>query len=282
MKLQDIYIRDPYVLAYDGVYYMYGKTKVDELNFYVYTSKNLTEWSTPKKVFTPPADFWADRDFWAPEVHIYNGKFYMLASFKSENHCRGTQILVSDKPDGEFELLTDKPITPQAWECLDGTLYVDKKGKPHMIFCHEWTQIGDGTVCEIELSKDLKTSVTQPRVLWHASDKHGVINAVENIESKVTDGPFLYRTGNGDLICIWSSFNKNGYAELISRSDNGDIDGNWSIDETPLFEKNGGHGMIFETFEGKHMFVMHSPNENPNERAVMYRLSDDKFELTED
>jgi len=272
MNLKEIYIRDPYIFPHNGTYYMYGKTTEKETGFWVYKSRELIEWSTPEKVFTPPDDFWADRDFWAPEVHEYKGKFYMFASFKAENRCRATQILVSDAPDGQFVPLTDAPITPTEWECLDGTLYVDKKGKPHIIFCHEWAQIGDGTICEIELSEDLKTRVSEPRILWKASDHKDVVDAVVGTESKVTDGPFVYRLVNGELICIWSSFNKNGYMELVSRSDNGDIDGNWTIDEKPLSAQHGGHGMIFNTFDDKTMFVMHCPNESPNERAVIREL----------
>ncbi len=84
MKLNEIYIRDPYILPYEGSYYLYGKTAGENTEFVVYISKDLDEWTEPKKVFTPDKDFWADRDFWAPEVHMYKGKFYMFASFKSE------------------------------------------------------------------------------------------------------------------------------------------------------------------------------------------------------
>ena len=269
MKLSEIYIRDPYILSYEGIYYMYGKKEWNELCLWVYRSKDLTEWSEPEKIFTPPVDFWADRDFWAPEVHIYNGKFYMFVSFKAENKCRATQILVADAPDGQFIPLTDEPITPSDWECLDGTLYIDKKGQPHIVFCHEWEQTGDGTVCEMTLSEDLKRAVTKPRVLWKASDYKDVVDALKGRKSLVTDGPFMFRTPKNELVCIWSSFGKNGYMELVSRSDNGDIDGNWRVDQKPISQEHGGHGMIFKTFEGKTMFVMHCPNDHPNERAVI-------------
>ena len=270
MKLNEINIRDPYILAYNNTYYMYGTT--GGTSFCVYKSKDLINWTAPKLVFVPPYEFWATEDFWAPEVHEYCGKFYMFATFKAPKRCRATQILVSDVPDGEFVPLTDEATTPADWECLDGTLYIDKKGKPHIVFCHEWQQIGDGTVCEMELSEDLKTVVSEPRVLWRASDHMDVVDVTNEKESKVTDGPFFYRMRNGELTCIWSSFNKNGYMELISRSDNGDIDGNWSADEKPLSAQHGGHGMIFRTFEGKSMFVMHHPNDYPNERAVIFEL----------
>lgn len=276
MLLKDIYIRDPFILPYEGVYYMYGKQKLNLHGFCVYKSTDLVNWSEAKTVFTPPTDFWADRDFWAPEVHFYKGKFYMFASFKAEDKCRATQILVADKPDGDFVPLTNKPITPPDWECLDGTLYVDKKGKPHIVFCHEWIQIVNGTVCELELTEDLKEAVGEPRLLWSATDHPDVIKG----DGYVTDGPFLHRLENGELICIWSSFNKNGYMEIISRSDNGDIDGNWTADKKPLSAEKGGHGMIFKTFDGRKMFVMHCPNNDPDERAVLHEIVENGSEIS--
>ena len=279
MKLCDIYIRDPYILPHNGIYYMYGKKEENETSFWVYKSKDLENWIEPELVFVPPLGFWADRHFWAPEVHQYKNKFYMFASFKSEFVHRGTQIMVSDKPDGQFVPLTEKPVTPSDWECLDGTLYIDKKGKPHIVFCHEWTQIGDGTICEMELSEDLKTAISLPRVLWKASDHKDIIDIIKDKESKITDGPFIYRLKNGELICIWSSFNKNGYMELISRSNNQDIDGTWTVDTVPLSAQGGGHGMIFETFSGETMFVMHCPNTATKERAVLTKIHQHDFEI---
>ncbi|MBQ3425749.1 MAG: family 43 glycosylhydrolase [Clostridia bacterium] len=280
MQLKDIYIRDPYIFPYCGVYYMYGKERADAVCFCVYKSRDLKEWDKSLKVFVPPAGFWATEDYWAPEVHEYKGRFYMFASFKAPSRCRATQILVSDAPDGCFVPLTDHPVTPPEWECLDGTLYTDKNGRPHIVFCHEWTQIGNGTVCEMELSADLKTAVSTPRLLWSASDYSGVVDARNDTVSKVTDGPFLHRLKSGELIAIWSSFNKNGYAVLIARSDNGDVDGIWTVDSESLIDINGGHGMVFNTFSGKTMLVMHRPNENPYERAVLLELKEDNGRLS--
>ena len=285
MKLNEINIRDPYVLPYQGKYYMYG-TRVgapEEGNawgkqegFDVYISKDLEEWSEPVPVFEKNPQFWGTMHYWAPEVHLYNGKFYMLASFKSEDACRGTHILVADQPDGSFVPLTEEPATPKDWECLDGTLYIDKKGNPHMVFCHEWLQIGDGTVCEVELSKDLTTVVSEVRTLWKATDYPGVKSVSKRKEGYVTDGPFLYRCENDTLICIWSSLLDTGYSELAAVSDNGDIDGNWTVLSKPIYSEDGGHGMIFEDFEGNIRFVMHRPNTATLERPVFLDINIDE------
>ena len=226
MKLDEINIRDPFILPYCKKYYMYG-TRVgdpadggwgEQAGFDVYISEDLENWSEPKSVFEKTDDFWGEKEFWAPEVHFYNGRFYMFATFKADGKCRATHILAADNPDDVFVPVSKESATPADWECLDGSLYVDKNGEPHIVFCHEWLQIGDGTVCEIQLSKDLSEPVSAPRVLWRASDYKDVKSVTEKEGDFVTDGPFLIRDKNDDLFCIWSTFNKDGYTELISKS----------------------------------------------------------------
>lgn len=252
----------------DGKYYMYGTNgmhafgKGDVLN--VYTSTDLVEWSDPHVVFKPDDNFWADLDFWAPEVHKYNGKYYMFVSFNSNTKHRGTQILVSESPTGPFVPITEYPVTPAEWECLDGTLYVED-GVPYMIFCHEWTQAKNGEVCVIQLSEDLTNAVGEPFLLFRATDLP-VVKSVKDDDCFVTDGPFIYRHSNGHLLMIWSSFGEKGYCEAIAYSESGKISGPWKQCDRLLFEKDGGHGMIFKDKENNLKFVMHSPNHNPDER----------------
>lgn len=280
MKLHEINIRDPFILPYEGKYFLYGSrvgkpyeghTWGDQTGFDVYVSLDLENWEGPTAVFEKNDDFWAERDFWAPEVHFHKGRFYLFASFFAPGKCRGTQILVSDSPMGIFRPVSDGPATPSDWECLDGTFYLDKKGEPHIVFCHEWVQIGDGTVCELRLSSDLSHPVSEPRMLWKASD-YKEVKSVIGEGNFVTDGPFFIRKSDDELYCIWSSFNEGGYAELVCRSDNGDIDGNWSLCEKPLSSEDGGHGMIFRDFDGKYHFIMHKPNLATTERPVILDL----------
>lgn len=278
MKRCEINIRDPFILPFEGKYYMYGSRTKNQFGFEVYVSNDLENFSEPKTIFEKCESFWGEFDFWAPEVHCYNGKFYLFATFKAQNSCRRCHILVCDTPDGTFVPLTDTPCTPEDWESLDGTLHIDKKGIPHLVFCHEWVQIGDGTICEVTLSKDLKEVLTKPRVLWYASQYKDVKSMSGGGKHYVTDGPYFYRNGE-ELLCVWSSFNKNGYAELISKSDNGDIDGNWTVLDTPLSSTQGGHGMIFKDFTGKECFVMHRPNNTPHERPCIFELKKENGQL---
>ncbi len=277
MKLADINIRDPFIVPENGKYYMYGTRgkgcwtgeKAPGMGFDVYVSEDLENWSAPVPVFEAGNGFWGTHNFWAPEVHKYNGKFYMFASFICEGRNRATQILVSDSPDGRFVPVSDSPVTPSEWMCLDGTLYVDKNNKPHIVFCHEHVQIDNGTVCEIELSEDLSEPVSEPRLLFKGSDPWW---ARKNHKNYVTDGPFLYRGDSGNLYLIWSSFTDSGYVQAVCRSDNGDITGNFNHDLPLLAEKDGGHGMIFKAFDGRTYLVLHRPNSNPDERPVLTEI----------
>lgn len=278
MRSNDINIRDPYILVYNNKYYMYGTRgpncwgKDDGLDCYI--SNNLENWEGPYEVFFNNGDFWADRNYWAPECHYYNGNFYIFATFKSESSCRGTQILISDNPKGPFVPHSDGPVTPKDWECLDGTLYLSPDNIPYMVFCHECVQINNGTICYMELSTDLKTAVTSPKLLFHASDASWVRPIGKNNDWLVTDGPFLYRHKSGDLLMLWSSFGDNGYAQAIARSDNGDITGNWIHEPKLMYENDGGHGMIFRGLDGKLYLTLHSPNESLLERPHFYELDE--------
>ncbi|MBH1939979.1 family 43 glycosylhydrolase [Mobilitalea sibirica] len=303
MTLNEINIRDPFVLPYEGKYYMYGTrgaTCWGECDgFDVYVSEDLTLWSDPIEAFHKPEGFWADRNYWAPEVHYYNGSFYAFVSFKSQDRCRGTQILKSDSPTGPFLLHSDGPVTPSDWECLDGTLYVDNDGQPYMVFCHEWVQVKDGEVCAILLSSDLKKAISEPILLFKASEPHWS-RGVKNGPNYVTDGPFLYQpdnsyrngplnttankskkdTFNKPLVMLWSSFSDDGYAQAIARSESGKITGPWTHDEQLLYSKDGGHGMLFHTFEGQLYLTLHTPNVTLKEHPIFIPVRDENHVLT--
>jgi arabinan endo-1,5-alpha-L-arabinosidase len=289
LKRSDIQIRDPFILPIlkNSFYYIYGTTDQNcwgdhATGFDCYQSKNLELWEGPFPCFRPSTDFWADRHFWAPEVYEYNGGFYMFASFKSPTHCRGTQVLRADKPEGPFVPHSDGSITPHDWECLDGTLYLSPDGTPWIVFCREWCQVGDGEMWAMKLTPDLASPAEKPILLFHASDAPWVQGTEQELDGKkqtiyVTDGPFLYTTKDGTLLMLWSSGSKDGYAIGIARSDK--IDGAWTHDKTPLFSKNGGHGMIFRTFDGTLYLSLHSPNNTPMERPCFYELEEENGTL---
>lgn len=278
---EQIRVRDPYILVNEEeqCYYLFGTTDDNvwsgpATGFEVYRSTDLEQWDGPYPAFRPEPGFWADRHFWAPEVHAYSNKYYMFASFKSEDRCRATQILVADDPLGPYRPLSGKPVTPNDWECLDGTLHIDESGNPWMVFCHEWLQVTDGKMCAIPLTSDLSEAAGEPIVLFSASQAAWTAAGGENHNVYVTDGPFLYRNEAGELLMLWSSGAKNGYAIGIARSAAGSIQGPWEQDEETMFPEDGGHGMLFRSLDGRLMLAMHTPNNQPDERAVFIEMEE--------
>ena len=138
--IRDVHISDPFILAdpvSKKILYLCavcGQEAVPEIDatqpcFFVMESEDLIHWSRPEVCFRKD-DFWADLDYWAPEVHIWKGRYYLISSFRAKGLYRRCQCLVSDSPKGPFVPVGTQPVTPKGWQCLDGTLYEDRKGHP--------------------------------------------------------------------------------------------------------------------------------------------------------
>jgi hypothetical protein len=278
VHLSEIQLRDPFVLpvAEERTYYVFGTTDPDPwsgpgIGFDCYRSADLAEWHGPFPAFRPPAGFWSPGCYWAPEVHRVGDGWFMFATFTGADGHRGTQVLRAPHPQGPYDAWSDGAVTPLEWQSLDGTLHLDDSG-PWLVFCHEWVQCGDGEVCAVRLAEDLRGTVGEVTILFRASDAPWVSGV------RVTDGPYLYRPaggGNGnELRMLWSSMGAAGYAMGVAHSETGSVLGPWRQDPEPIWAADGGHGMVFETFDGETFVAFHSPNDTPHERAVLRSLAD--------
>jgi arabinan endo-1,5-alpha-L-arabinosidase len=284
LELKDIHIRDPFILSTGDRYYLYGTrgptvwTEAD--GFDCYTSDDLASWSGPFEIFRKSDDFWADRCYWAPECYFYDGAYYLLATFGSADGRLGVQILSADSPLGPFGLHSDGPVTPWDQQCLDGTLYLDEGGTPQLVFSRSFRQAGEGHMCVVKLAPDLRTAVGEAGVLFQAVDapwarpfpfakEFGIAGDVY-----LSDGPFVYKTQSGQLLLLWSSFGSSGYSVGIARSATGDILGPWTHEARPLVDGEGGHGMVFESKEGKRLLAIHGPNAPGQERPILVELAE--------
>ena len=281
-------IRDPFVLADGGVYYLYESKPWDGgRGVFVRRSADLEHWTDKQQVMRV-ADDLPVRKVWAPEVHKYNGAYYLFVTLTMADGAyaisplvpgrekmfspRGTWVYRAESPMGPFEPVRNGPVPPQDWMTLDGTLYVED-GQPYMVFCHEWCQMKDGLMCYAPLAPDFASFTAAPTTMFRASDAMAGAGFV-------TDGPFLYRSPkSGALFMIWSNtIRRDGrkdpdYCVFVRKSAGGRLAGPWSKDEL-LFGKDGGHGMIFKAFDGRLMLTLHQPNNTPNERMALFEVED--------
>lgn len=297
LRLPQMPLHDPFVLADSSshTYYLYttndprisGDRRVGTM---VYTSTDLLNWNRPTVVFTVPEGTWADptQRPWAPEVHAYHGKFYLFTTLHNSHHvlaeapavpyttsARSTVIAVADSPTGPFKLLSNGgPWMPADFMTLDGTLFIDEQQRPWFVYAHEWVQKVDGTIEALPLADDLTRPAGDPIHLFKASDApwlNGERKPTTKPTNYVTDGPELFRTHDGHLLMLWSSYDNNGYVQTIARSTSGTLQGPWEQLD-PLVKQDSGHGMLFRTFDGQLMMILHRPFKNA--RGKLYEMED--------
>jgi arabinan endo-1,5-alpha-L-arabinosidase len=238
-----------------------------------WTSKDLINWQGPKTIYRTPPDVWGDiptAGIWAPELHEYKGKYYLFLTFSSRHLLdeqwhdwrprvtRGSQILWSNSPEGPYHAFAPHSTTPPDMMTLDGTFWAED-GTPYMVFCNEWVQVSDGTVEYMPLKSDLSDAAGPPTRMFRGSQAKWS----ELIEAggHVTDGPYVWMGKTGKLYVIWSSRASDQTYKLgIAISDSGKLAGPWRQQDEPIFSENGGHGMIFRTFDGQLILVLHAPD----------------------
>ena len=71
---------------------------------------------------------------------------------------------------------------------------------------------------------------------------------------------------------LWSSIGEKGYCTATARSKNG-IAGPF-VHEKVLYDRDGGHSMIFTDKNGKMKYAFHSPNDIPDERACIVDIEE--------
>ncbi len=287
---------DPSIMYENGKYYLSSFVCTPgggnrELGYEVYESTNLYEWEGPYRAFTAseckvPA-FDGITNYWAPEICKYRGKYYIFATYRSKaNNHRGCAVFRSDSPTGTYGLITNGHITPDTWDCIDNSLYVDENGDPWMVFVHEWTSLPDkkGTMCVSRMTDDLTSLTGEITTIFKATD------APWNHQNGVTDGPHIYRFESGKLAMIWSGYYKNGYCIGVAYSENG-VRGPWVQEEKLLygrgecdyrFGREGGHGFLFKDENGDLRMSFHGPNTQKGVYCFYIDTDGDKLSVKEE
>lgn len=269
IPLDSIRLSDPAILADTATqtYYMTGTGGL------MWKSKDLRYWSGPVVVAQTNPESWMGPHpmIWAAELHAYKGKYYYFATFTNPDikidsvrgnviERRACHVLVSEKAEGPYRPMQDATYLPANKPTLDGTFWVDRDGKPYMVYCYEWLQTWDGTIEKIALKPDLGGTTGKGELLFKASDSPWSREKENGVEkpNKVTDGPYLFRTGTGRLGMIWTSWIYNVYTQGVAYSASGTLNGPWIQEKTPVTPADFGHGMLFRTFGGKWLMSVHS------------------------
>lgn len=281
-------ITDPFILADENtsMYYLTGSGGA------MWKSHDLQSWEGPFSYLEIDTTSWMGQNplIWAPELYFYKGKYYCFVTFtnlsividKIPKRCellrRGIHILVAEKAEGPYRSISEDPYLLEEWSTLDGTFYVENN-VPYLVFSHDWMQQVNGEIKYIQLAEDLSHTIGETATLFKGNDAPwtremqsiGELTFGMSLRGYVTEGPFLFRTETGWLGMLWSSWGVKRNVQGVAYSQSGSLEGPWNQQEQPLVEDHAGHGMLFKTFEGKNMLVLHSQplGDNPGPRRPM-------------
>ena len=121
IEVNDLYtwsdygVGDPFVMRWNGRYYLYCSTKDGEIGIQCWQSDDLVYWEYRGLCAQEPLTMSA----YAPEVVYHNGYFYMYTSPAGNGHY----VLKSESPTGPFYAVTDN-----FGLSIDGNVFVDDDG----------------------------------------------------------------------------------------------------------------------------------------------------------
>lgn len=139
-------IGDPYILkASDGKYYIYATSFFEDIElcaFNVWTSNDLESFSKPTICYCKNDRSFGYKDFWAPEVVEYNGKYIMhYSARRKEDDSLRIGVAVSDSPLGPFVDVNYKmPMFETGYAVIDGHVFIDDDGKKYFYYSRDCSE----------------------------------------------------------------------------------------------------------------------------------------------
>ena len=175
---------DPGVLFHDGVYYAYCTYTPDyptmSNGIRLYTSRDLVSWEDRGYVITKE-NSWGNSRFWAPDVLLRNGKFYLY-------YAVDTRICVaaSESPLGPFNPLSEQPMEPESIR-IDAHVFQDDDGQMYFFYVHfdRGNEIWGGRLNDDMVSVDKQSlrRMVKPDQPW------------EQHQARIVEGPVVLKHG---------------------------------------------------------------------------------------
>ena len=162
----DYGIGDPFVMRYDGRYYMYPSSSTPEdgvAGVKVFSSDDLVNWTYEGFAVEDAEANYA----YAPEVVYYNGWFYLCESAGGQGHY----IYKSQSPTGPFE-----QVTENFGRMIDGAFWIGDDGALYFLY-------PDGNVMHIA-PVDMQTMLP------------GIESTLAGTLNGWTEGPGMFRRGD--------------------------------------------------------------------------------------
>lgn len=241
-------LADPFILLDNGTYYAYGTRSRNGIVYY--TSDDLRTWRYGGLALHK-RDSYGERWFWAPEVHLVNGIYYMYYTAE-ERTC----VAMAKSPRGPFVQDEQIPLI-NGYKNIDNTLFIDDDGTPYMFYVRVGRPF---KICVAELERDLQSVKKEcvavcitPTQSW------------EKRQGRVNEGPSVVKH-KGSYYMLYSG---NGYKSQeygVGYATAKNLTGPWRKSaQNPILQLPGdlvgvGHGAPFYDKRGQLHYVFHAHN----------------------
>lgn len=258
--VQDKYITlaDPTIFLNKKTYYLYGTAGGNAGNgFPVYTSSDMKSWklnlNTNEGNALQKGDAYGTANFWAPQVFLYNKKFYM-AYVANESIA----IAVSDFPAGPFSQKVKQPLEAPVKQ-IDPFIFIDEDGKKYL---YHVRLVNGNKLFVAEMMDDL--SAIKEETLKECITATAPWENTANTKWPVTEGPAVIKhKGLYYLFYTANDFRNPDYA--VGYATSSSPFGPWKKYEgNPIISKNNigkngtGHGDFVVDKQGDLYYVFHT------------------------
>ena len=204
-----IRVADPFVFRYDSLYYMTGTTRQNS-GFDCYSSPDLVHWTFLGEAYTKPEGHPGTGGFWAPEVFVYRGKFYMTySSYNPKTRIMLTSLAVADSPEGPYRDLYS-PWFDFGYSAIDCHIFQDDDPERslYLFFSRNTSRpgISIGQNYVVRLKDDLSGTMGAPEIVVEADQPWEMVDWESN---RATEGAFVFKY-NGKYYMTYSA-NNTGY-----------------------------------------------------------------------
>ncbi len=202
------YFADPFVLRVGDDYFAYGSgSVVGDLVFEVLHSTDLVQWRSVGGALKPLADPEATT-YWAPEVAVRDGQFFLYYSVGQEDRNHVIRVAVADRPEGPF-IDCDVALTRQERFAIDASPFRDPNGDWYLFYARDVLE-GErvGTSLAVDRLLDMTRLEGNPRTVLRATADWQLFRGQREMYGNVYDwytleGPFV-RFFNGRYYCFYS------------------------------------------------------------------------------
>lgn len=235
---------DPSVVRVNDTYYMVHSSFIYNPELIVYSSKNLADW-TPCSAALPEYN----GDIWAPDLCVYNNRFYIYFPTRNEKGEKTNMVTWADSPEGPWSTPIDLKVGG-----IDPEHVTDDEGNRYLL-------LSSGDLHP--LSKDGLSITAKPTIIY----KGWEIPEEWDIESFSLEGLNVKKIGEWYYLLAaegGTAGPPTGHMVIQARSKK--IQGPWeNAPQNPLLRTlspeetwwSQGHGSIVDTPDGKLLLFFH-------------------------